>query len=343
MKRYSGSLCETKISNACDTKACKNGHCRLNGTIEKAVCDCFYGFEGEKCDVKTLCDSASCSGHGICSTSKNGTSISCLCDSGWSGERCERDINECENDATLCNNGECVNSPGSYFCRCSTGFIGVHCDKEYPSGGCSGHPCQNGGTCLTKSSKNGRDFTCKCLAGFTGDLCEENINDCARYDNPNLGDAGKNLSKCTNGGSCIDGINEFHCVCPNGFTGNDCRQNIDECSIFGSNLCQNGGTCIDTYGTYQCACVYGFEGKNCEINVNDCENNLCYQGSKCIDKIRSYECECQEDRIGIYCQFENLCLNKNKCQNGQCFADITNGNFSCFCDKGFTVSCNLEN
>uniref|UniRef100_A0A914QJY6 EGF-like domain-containing protein n=1 Tax=Panagrolaimus davidi TaxID=227884 RepID=A0A914QJY6_9BILA len=338
--RYSGSLCETEIPNACDTKICINGRCRLDGSTDKGICECFYGFEGENCDTKTLCDPASCSGHGTCSSNiNNGTSINCLCDSGWNGERCDIDVNECKKDAKLCKHGTCVNSLGSYFCRCFDGYVGVHCKKE-ASNGCSSMPCQNGGTCL---STTGSDFTCKCPPGFTGNLCEENINDCERYDDPNFGDAGKNLSKCTNGGSCIDGINEFYCVCPNGFTGKDCRQNIDECNIYGSGLCKNGGSCIDIYGTFQCACIYGFEGKYCEINVNDCEDNLCYNGSKCIDKIRSYECECETDRIGVFCQFENPCIEKNnKCQNGQCFADSTNGNFSCFCDKGFSVGFEIE-
>uniref|UniRef100_A0AC34GEI0 EGF-like domain-containing protein n=1 Tax=Panagrolaimus sp. ES5 TaxID=591445 RepID=A0AC34GEI0_9BILA len=140
-------LCETKISNACDTKVCKNGHCRLNGSIDKGICDCFYGFEGDKCERKTFCDPVSCSGHGICSSSNGTSTIKCLCDSGWKGERCETDINECENDPNLCAHGICINSPGSYFCRCLTGFFGVHCEKSsLSSESCPPQACQNGGT-----------------------------------------------------------------------------------------------------------------------------------------------------------------------------------------------------
>ena len=33
---------------------------------------------------------------------------------------------------------------------------------------CAGNPCQNGGTC----SLSGKDFTCACVSGFTGNMCE---------------------------------------------------------------------------------------------------------------------------------------------------------------------------
>ena len=41
------------------------------------------------------------------------------------------------------------------------------------------------------------------LAGFTGELCEVNIDDC--IDEP-----------CKNGALCIDGINSYLCFCVNG-------------------------------------------------------------------------------------------------------------------------------
>ena len=35
---------------------------------------------------------------------------------------CFSDVDECEEDASLCENGECVNTPGSYRCECDTGY-----------------------------------------------------------------------------------------------------------------------------------------------------------------------------------------------------------------------------
>lgn len=39
---------------------------------------------------------------------------------------------------------------------------------------CNSNPCLNGATC----TDNVASFTCTCPIGFTGKLCETNINDC---------------------------------------------------------------------------------------------------------------------------------------------------------------------
>ena len=54
-----------------------------------------------------------------------------MCCVGWTGERCERNIDECDlslNDSMpLCHNGGvCVDTPGSYTCNCTnTGYSGM--------------------------------------------------------------------------------------------------------------------------------------------------------------------------------------------------------------------------
>lgn len=69
-------------------------------------------------------------------------------------------------------------------------------------------------------------------------------------------------SSCFNGGTCMDGINSFTCLCPAGFTGNYCQHDINECD---SRPCMNGGTCQDSYGTYKCTCPQGYHGLNCQV------------------------------------------------------------------------------
>lgn len=49
----------------------------------------------------------------------------CKCKSGWHGDTCNDDVNECEN-STSCsafNNTTCVNTIGSFICDCVRGFI----------------------------------------------------------------------------------------------------------------------------------------------------------------------------------------------------------------------------
>ena len=62
---------------------------------------------------------------------------------------------------------------------------------------------------------------CLCDAGYTGSMCQTSIDDCAS--NP-----------CTHGGTCVDGIQSYECVCAVGFIGTHCE----------SMGCLNGGTAI---------------------------------------------------------------------------------------------------
>ena len=44
------------------------------------------------------------------------------------------------------------------------------------------------------------------------------------------------------GGSCIDGIGNYTCSCPPGFTGRNCSEDIDECTVLKPcvyGICQN--------------------------------------------------------------------------------------------------------
>jgi Notch-like protein len=53
-------------------------------------------------------------------------------------------------------------------------------------------PCQNGGNCT-----DGVDmFTCSCPAGYTGQECQTNIDDCSP-------------DPCQNGGTCVDGVDSY--------------------------------------------------------------------------------------------------------------------------------------
>ncbi|MEQ2191430.1 Protein kinase C-binding protein nell1 [Xenoophorus captivus] len=55
-----------------------------------------------------------------------GTCVSpntCVCPSGFTGRRCETDIDECTEGLIECHNhSRCVNLPGWYHCECRSGF-----------------------------------------------------------------------------------------------------------------------------------------------------------------------------------------------------------------------------
>ena len=88
---------------------------------------------------------------------------------------------------------------------------------------CEPNPCEHGGTCEMEDGA----IVCTCADGYSGDLCETNIDDC----DPN---------PCQNGGTCYDGVASYLCQCAEGFTGDNCETALESCD---PNPCQNGGTC----------------------------------------------------------------------------------------------------
>ena len=91
----------------------------------------------------------------------------------------------------------------------SLGFTGKDCDKEIVP--CEHNPCQNDAVCLFEDNQP----VCYCVPDYHGMLCELKYDDCE-----------SKFAKCENGGTCIDGINNFTCSCPVQFVGEMCTEYI---------------------------------------------------------------------------------------------------------------------
>ncbi|KAB5550601.1 hypothetical protein PHYPO_G00055620 [Pangasianodon hypophthalmus] len=129
--------------------------------------------------------------------------FNCSCPAGFTGTRCEYDIDEClENPCE--NGGSCFNNPGGFLCHCSEGFSGLRCsvvDNE-----CQRVVCSNGGTCWNIQG----GFFCDCRPGYEGRFCDYIIDHCAS-------------SPCLHG-QCSNFLTGYTCHCPFGVTGVNCEE-----------------------------------------------------------------------------------------------------------------------
>ena len=171
---------------------------------------------------------------------------------------------------------------------------------------------------VTKSSN--------CSAGYEGDNCEINIDDCT----PN---------PCQNSGTCADGINSYSCSCPSGYEGDNCESDINECAT--SSPCQHGA-CANTIGSYSCVCDVGWEGTNCDVDIDECATDPCQHGA-CANADGGYSCACDAGWEGPNCDVDiDECTTLNPCQNGAICTN-TLGSFQCTCADGWEgKNCEIE-
>ncbi|XP_025835939.1 cubilin-like, partial [Agrilus planipennis] len=223
------------------------------------------------------------------------------------GLYCENDINECQRfthtDLGCQNGATCVNTPGSYECKCLNGWHGIHCTERSTdcNSGSSAELCGHG-TCINENSAEG--YKCICEQGWKSDktnpACIVDVDECS-LDKPSC-----SINPLV---ACINTPGSYICGhCPAGYTGNGfyCAD-IDECAIF------NGGCsvsptvqCINTQGSRICGpCPPGYvgDGFSCSYRgICHVNNGGCHYLAQCRDNPRIsstfVECFCPEGFVG---------------------------------------------
>ena len=128
-----------------------------------------------------------------------------VCPQGFNYTNKCQDVNECSTygiskNETLNNcdiNAACINTFGSFKCKCNKGFIGDGSMGNCFNGKfCSGRFCRQNGECLYRNSRSG--YKCQCML------------------------------KCMNGGVCILKKYKYECKCPKNSTGMLCNETVQD-------------------------------------------------------------------------------------------------------------------
>merc|ERR1739848_176826 len=170
--------------------------------------------------------------------------------------------------------------------------------------------CEQEGSCNREGTKTcvnkWRQRECRCKTGWENmmsDDCSEDVDECA------------NEGWCKNNGECTNTVGSFICLCPQGWDGAQCENDINECEA-ATNPCLNGGVCSNTEGSYTCSCPANLTGTSCDIDVNECtaeQGDPCANDSPCINTEGSYQCLCSSGWGGQNCDTDF-----DECGNGMC-------------------------
>jgi hypothetical protein len=392
---WSGVTCEKDENECLDSEKGKGGNapkalCRhldsslCTNTDGSYACSCKLGYTGTGlvCWDADDCEYSPCAHGGTC-TDCGTLCFVCDCVRGWRGTTCQTDWNECLMGIHNCNDAAtCLNTPGSYTCRCDSGYEGdgyggtAKVEETYTVGGVAKKKwvlkgCHDIDDCQTKlyrgtsrikgwseswqhgpckygtcTNTGPNLYNCECHSGYEDSNCDHNIDEC---------DSRVGTNDCSPFATCKNTAptkakgwaDKFTCSCNKGFQGNGMAcQDIGDCH---KNTCNNHGFCADLGASqFRCTCDNGWSDATCNQDVNECAGlqDLCKKNAHCINTKGSYICKCNAGFQGDGTKNPSCtAINdcaKNPCKNGKCSDDGVNI-YSCKCNAGWTdYNCDFD-
>ncbi|XP_060910700.1 latent-transforming growth factor beta-binding protein 3 isoform X6 [Labrus mixtus] len=275
-----------------------------------------------------------------------------------------QDINECSMQG-VCQNGDCLNTLGSFKCSCKAGFVLDRNRCVASLTPLSESPAEQAQCFLMASDTRGCEHPlptyvtqemCCCTVGKAwGRSCER----C-----PQVGTVAFSKICPAGKGYFLQNIRETVAFPPINFprkpekkepkrperrpevttapplaptsTNSPRVPDNNECE---SEPCGHGrGHCINTDGGYKCHCRQGYKhmvqhGRLKCVDVNECSKpDICGLGGQCLNLPGSYKCECHsgfksKSHRHPACEDINECLNPETCPNEQC--ENTPGSYEC--------------
>ncbi|NWV56972.1 MATN2 protein, partial [Daphoenositta chrysoptera] len=234
----------------------------------------------------------------------------------------------------------CINTPGSYLCRCKQGYI-LNADQKTCSTqdlcAVEKHACEQ--ICVNTPGS----YVCQCYEGYELDANGKN---CVVVDYCALDNQG-----CQH--ECVNTEDSYYCRCHPGFILNPdkrtCRK-PDYCSLQDHGCEQE---CVNTDDSYFCRCQEGFrlnpDKKTCKIFLFT-EVNFCALGQHdcehaCVNMEELFVCNChprytQQHHSNTCSNDVDHCVESNHGCEQLCLN--TGDSYVCQCSEGFVINEDLK-
>ena len=340
---------------AADCVLCGHGTCFFNDV--RLSCACDHGWKGLTCSQpKETCADDPCIHDGAC-VDEFGT-YRCECRSDWTGPLCEIPINQtagclAEEPTHPCqHNATCTEEDAGYNCDCAFGWVGKNC--QYTMKDCAiQNPCDRG-ECKFQDNR----ISCECPRDakygqpfWQGSACSYEQLECNfDFERYHEGVA-KHGEPCSGHGLCTlnreaeERLNEWTCVCDNGYFGKRCEILLDTdnaCLYYGV-MCVHGSCDHCAHADdCECRCDPGWSGMACSEEINECDINPCQHDAPCMDQLDDFYCDCSKipgQYGGKYCEMQVTCAQHPCGEDEQNFCNDQSQNtmssIQCMCSENW--------